>query len=129
MPSVVQEWMSDMPLKAQTVVLCALRGCDGVPVNDESKGVVRFIRKASLINADSKTSSFMIWDGPPILSDLGKYPAHFVQHIMHAVALIGDYHPNPAVVYVANNLYKEILEFLHLNPESKDQRAHRLRDI
>ncbi len=44
MPSVVKYWITELSWKQQTVILSALRGCDGKSKEDISKPVTRFFR-------------------------------------------------------------------------------------
>ena len=56
--SVVQEWLSGLSWKQQTVLLASFRGCDGAPKNDLSKTFTRFMRATLLKNADPRSTFY-----------------------------------------------------------------------
>lgn len=57
--SVVQDWVSDLPLMQQTVLLSAVRGCDGMAKYHKAKPLVRWYRRCILLSA---------FDGATLLS-------------------------------------------------------------
>ena len=48
--SVLQDWLLDLPMQQQAVLLLACRGCDVVPKEHPSKPLVRLLR-AYVMNA------------------------------------------------------------------------------
>ena len=135
MISVVQDWVSNdnISMKQQTVVLSALRGCDGQSKNDISKNFVRKIRNTVLINAGEENSSFVkdvmtLDDVREFAEDCDKYPIHFVMHLCHAVEIIGFKHPNIEVRCWFNEAYLTIIDALHVKPETEEDCDFRLRD-
>lgn len=48
MPSVVQDWVQDLPLRQQGVLLLALRGPDGARKESPSKPIIRSMRALAL---------------------------------------------------------------------------------
>lgn len=131
MPSVVQEWVNDLPLKLQTALLCAIRGCDGVAREDVIKTLARGIRKMTLLPSRPRVieiGGFMYFDlaelSPAIdniCEDLAKYPTHYVHHLMLACEVLGYFHPIPAVREAFYYAYNAMVKELNLNPETKDQ--------
>jgi hypothetical protein len=132
MKSVVKPWLAErLSLKQQTVVLVALRGCDGLPKEDPSKRMVRALRGTVLENADPKTNFMDLLDdehAQDFLGSLDHYPVHWLTHFMHAAEIIGYHHPQTGVSMWWLGIYMGIVRAIHLEPESKDQLDSRLRD-
>lgn len=137
--SVVQEWVGErLSFRAQTVLLSALRGCDGKPKEDPSKPLTRFLRKSVLKNAepyvDADDNTFM---GVSVeldshirafLGDLDHYPMHFLMHFAHATQLVGYYHPDEQTRVFWYGMYEHIVHAFHLNVETEEHNEYRLRD-
>lgn len=130
--SVVQDWMNGISFKQQTVILTALRGCDGAGKYASCKPFVKKLRSVVLKNASNiKDTKFMhhdISEKDIIDMEWDEYPLHFVTHFMHAVEIVGYHHPNDSERVWFNQLYLNIVDKLHLYPESKEQCDFRLRD-
>jgi len=45
---------------------------------------------------------------------------------MHALEIVGYYHPDPAIAAMAANLYIKMVKNMHLNVETKEQQWTRL---
>ncbi len=129
---VVQEWVYlNCSFKQQTVMLCALRGCDTASKEDLSKALTRKIRSAVLRNADPKDSLFMREDSKRIrsfLQDLDHYPLHWLTHSLHACEIIGYKCDDDTMRESFKALYINFVEALHLRPESEQQMDVRLAD-
>ena len=125
MNSVVKSWVGDIPWMCQSVLFCALRGCDGVPKEDASKHITRAIRHVVLNNAKND-GSFMNVDPPSQLPTLDQYPYHWVTHVMHAVEIIGYCHPDASVRARWAGLYADFCYALHVPPESVADMLKRL---
>lgn len=54
MKNVLQDWVSELPLMQQTVLLTAIRGPDGVRKDHVSKLVLRWLRRCILVSAFDK---------------------------------------------------------------------------
>lgn len=101
---VVQAWVWGLPLMQQTVLICALRGPDGVPKDSPAKTITRQLRRAILHDArPSGDNSFMATDAGALafrglldefFADTDKYPAHFLLHLYHAAEILGYKHPH-----------------------------------
>lgn len=133
MPSVVREWIAELPFKMQAVLLSALRGCDGKPKEDPSKKLTRALRGVMLYPAVSERpdNSFMggDLDGNHIdvfLKNLDHYPVHWLLHFAHACEIVGYFHPDAVTRAGWYGLYAEVGDALHLRPETKDQLCVRL---
>ena len=132
---VVDEWIEVCTLKQQTVLLSALRGCDGKSKEDYSKPFTRKLRSVILKNAGGKQvkGKFMadfVGDEELInfISNLDHYPMHWLMHFLHAVEIIGYKHPVSSIRKFWFNLYYEIVNALHLSIESEEALDMRLKD-
>lgn len=131
--SVVQDWVSFLSLKQQTVLLCALRGCDGVAKEDPSKQLVRFYRASVLLNAAPKAGDFMRGKPSPgdvemFCKNLDHYPMHWLLHFMHGAEILGYKHGVRELAAWWRQFYKALADALHLRPESEEWLDHRLSD-
>ena len=135
MNSVVQEWLSNdnISWKQQTVVLSALRGCDGQTKEDISKKLTRQLRSAILYNAATKDTSFMkdtmtLAEVRALAENSDKYPLHYYMHTLHACEIIGYKHPDDEIRQWFHEAYLIMVKALHLNPETEEECDFRLRD-
>lgn len=131
--SVVQEWLEAASYKQQTVVLCALRGCDGLLKEDPSKQLVRWLRSVVLKTANPKAGprAFMTAEEIDIerwLNGLDHYPVHWILHLAHACQVISYHHPVNAVKSKARRLYEGIVAAFHMEPEEYLANHMRLKD-
>lgn len=131
--SVVQDWVTSMTLKQQTVVLSAIRGCDGAPKDDPSKPFVRALRSTVLKNAVEGPCSFMS-DRPTIndievfVKSFDHYPVHWLMHFIHAVECVGYGHSNKQISGWWLAFYHRICHALHVGVELYADWALRLID-
>lgn len=134
--SVVQQWLSVYcSFKQQTVVLSALRGCDGKSKNDISKRLTRRFRGSILKSAEDRApeGSFMHPGAGPkelhlMLSDIDHYPVHWLTHFAHAAQIVSVYHPIKEEAAFWGTVYRGIVEALHFNVETVEQMEERLSD-
>lgn len=131
--SVMQDWLTEEGLswKQQTVLLSAIRGCDGKSKEDPSKYVSKFMRSLVLNNAATENTKFMRVNMGMItkfIEDVDQYPIHFVTHQMHAYEIVGYFHPDESVRKVCFGVYECMVRALHLNIESKKENRIRLAD-
>lgn len=49
--SALQDWVMDLSLMQQSVLMSAIRGCDGLPKRHKSKAILKFYRRSILISA------------------------------------------------------------------------------
>lgn len=130
---VVRDWIKELPWKQQTVLLSAIRGCDGVSKHDPSKAFIRPFRGVVLNNAEPGDESDTFMHHPEeeevedFAHDLDDYPMHWLVHFMHAAEIIGFKHPDDKTREWWMNLYEEMVsEGFHLNPEIEEQLDRRL---
>ena len=135
MKSVLRNWVMELPLRHQGVLVAAVRGCDGAPKENSAKPIVRALRYAILNPADEREvgmpSAFMApgfsnEELRGFLNDWDHYPVHFVQHLMHAVQVVGIEHPETKTANRFYLAYEAIVRKLHLNPELPDEMYDRL---
>lgn len=136
MESVVQPWVSQCTFKQQTVLLTAIRGCDGVSCEDISKKFIKYYRSLVLKNAAPKDPNNEFMDveidkdtTTKFVKDIEKYPMHWVMHFLQAIQLLSYYHPNENVRSSWGRLYIGIVRKMALYPETKEQCDERLKDV
>jgi hypothetical protein len=147
--SVLQDWVSDIPLRHQGVLVIALRGPDGVRKEDPAKPLVRTIR-GMVMNAgrtgkpmepgvEWRDDPFMsiahIWDldrweltARAFFDQWDAYNVHFLQHLAHAFGVIGNHYPDMRLRDYAWLFYERCCRKLHMTPETKEEMCYRLRD-
>lgn len=139
--SVIQEWAEKLPLRFQGTLLTAVRGCDfeaklrtktGVAYSP-GRRLTAFIRWSFMNPADSREidreegAFFMSRPPSPFRpSEFGHLPQHWYSHAMHALEIVGYYHPNRTTREEAFSLYLKMVKNLHLNIETKEQQLLRL---
>ena len=143
---VIQDWLKELTFKQQTVLLSAIRGCDGVLKEDLSKKFVRNFRYVILKDAaNNRTSDIKprpdCYEPPSFMQDvitdhdyktfmksLDHYPMHWLLHFTHAVQIIGLYHPDGTTRSYWDNVYFDIVNALHFKPEYRSDHEERLKD-
>jgi len=142
MKSVLRDWVMELPLRHQGVLITALRGCDSAPKENSAKPLVRALRYAVLNPADEREvgmpSAFMSpgfsdEELRAFLKDWDHYPIHFVQHLMHACQVVGNCYPpeeklrGPSTAGSAFLFaYHSMVHKLRLNPETPAEMHARL---
>lgn len=136
--SVLQDWVTELPLREQGTLLTAVRGCDltpKYPLNSLERRLVGFIRWAFMNPADPREvdkepGCFFISTAPDLRavkpSALGHYPWHWLSHVMHALEVIGYRHPDNRTRNDAHATYVKLVLSFHLTPESFEQFEARL---
>lgn len=152
--STVQEWLSDISCMKQAVLLTCIRGNDGSMKHDKSKYLIRWLRRCILISAfdkrvldnpyDTGGGSFTgpsceckdgNWELPmdEVVSEYVKCTDylhhHFQNHVLHACEVLGYDHPDERIRAWWFNVYKRLVEDMHLNIETKEQYNYRLGDV
>lgn len=156
--SVLQDWTNDLSFMMQSVLICAVRGPDGVRKDHPVKVLIRYLRRSFLICAfDGKVrwSPYELGGGSftgPLhlnhatepdanaptghldkfvgvyLRHVDELPHHFQLHLMHAAEILGYMHPDGDVRGFWRALYQAIVNDAHLQPETKEQMEKRLGD-
>lgn len=156
MPSVLQEWVHNLSMMQQSVLITAVRGPDGIKKDHPVKVLCRWLRRSFLISAfDKKALLDPLAPGggsftgpvpkPPDGSGLSGYdqldfyaneyfrsvdelPHHFQLHLMHAAEILGYKHPDQVTREWWNDFYFRIVNDAHLEPESCQKMDRRLGD-
>jgi hypothetical protein len=149
MKSVIQDWLSEIPLRQQGVVILALRGPDGTRKESASKPIIRSLR-ACVMNsgregvpmkhgAKFEGDAFMrmdlicnekAWDETihSFYSSIDEYNIHFLQHLLHAAAVLGFNYPVPVLRERWLKFYHVGVHKLHMKPETECEFVYRLRN-
>ena len=140
MPSILQDWVHQLGLRHQGVLVAAIRGCDGVVKEDPTKPIMRELRGLILVPFDARElayeKGFMVSfpskateSGFSVLrKSLDHYPVHYMFHLLHAMEIVGYCHPAEAVRVSYYERYCNLVRRLHLNPESKSEMDARLNE-
>lgn len=132
---VLQEWAWELPLMQQTVLLCALRGPDGVQKDSPAKRVVRYFRRAVLHNARPLAESDFMEEAnlgrwlditTDFFADTDRYPAHFLLHLYHAAEILGYKHPDAETMGRWALFYKRACDAFHMRVELESELDARL---
>lgn len=146
MTSVLQDWVMELPLRAQGTLLTGVRGGDSAPkmpsTIDERYGcstgecsperqLHAFLRYCTLVPADERevdVPGAWFQSKPPAdwkPSAFGHYPLHWYSHLMHCFQVVAYYRGDILAVQ-ARDIYERLAHGLHLNPESDEQLVERL---
>jgi hypothetical protein len=135
MKSVLQDWVMELPLREQGVLLTGIRGCDltpKYPFSSPERVLVAFLRYCVMNPADPREVDIpgaFFQSQPPEkgkASELGHYPQHWYSHLMHCFEVIGYRHPDDNLSFTALHIYHKLVSNMHLNPETKGQMIARL---
>lgn len=133
--SVLQDWVMELPLRAQGTLLTGIRGCDltpKLPLDSTERQLVGYLRNCVMNPADPReigiVGAFFQPDPPANwkASELGHYPQHWVSHIMHCYEVIGYCHPHVEKRVHSIRIYEKIVHSFHLKPETKEEMMERL---
>jgi hypothetical protein len=149
MISIIQEWMNEVPLRQQGVIILALRGPDGVRKEHPAKAVIRSLRgcvmnsgrlgkpmeRGETFDGDAFMRMDLICDNEKwaktlqdFYSSIDEYNLHFFQHLIHAAAALGINHPDEQVRGNWWDFYTFGCHKLHVTPETKEEFVYRLRN-
>lgn len=155
--SVLHDWIAELPFTMQALLLLGTRGPDGNQKYCSAKNLVYYLRgvviKPAYPNFMGK-DGFMStkyfeqamdreqWPAKPIsgkfdnmfsasvklfFGDLDNYPMHFIMHLIHAGEVIAYFHPDEEIKEHWLHFYITACKGLHMNPETKEQLAERLK--
>lgn len=146
MTSVLQEWVTGLPLREQGTLLTGVRGCDLAPKNPEGidprygcstgecsaeRHLSAFLRYCVLNPADPREVNVKgAWFQDHMIdfkpSQFGHYPLHWYSHVMHCFEVVAYRHPSYDIREEAEHIYLKLVRNLHLNPETKEEMIERL---
>ena len=134
MPSVLQYWLMEIPIRMQSTLILGLRGPD-THVCPNVKKIQRWMRGLAFVpgNPDN-VKEFMthISDLPeltekgPLAMELEFCSQHFYSHLMHALEVIAYQHPGVSEAEEATYLFKGMCSLFHLPVETIDHFEQRL---
>ncbi len=128
---VLLDWVQELSLKQQSVLLSSLRGPDNF-YYPKLKEVTKWIRSILQINADFE-KDYMRCKKLPLPNELEKEiefcTVHYSNHLLNTLEIIGYKHPDERVSTPAKNYYFYFVDkVFHLNPETQEQLDKRLED-
>lgn len=138
MPSVLQSWLEEIPIRMQSTLLLGLRGADTHSCPNV-KIIGRWLRNLSFKPGNpANMENFMakleevpetIEEKSILAKELEFCSQHFYSHLMHALEVVAYRHPLDIVNHRAFSLYFGMCNLLHLPVELKSSFEYRLRTI
>ena len=140
--SVIHDWVSILPFTQQAVLMCSMRGPDGLNKNHPAKYITQFIRGAVMKPAypnfnrddDYHPNGFMRFDwqhferdAQIFFDDVDQLPHHYYLHLIHACQIIGYSHPDDEIRLLFEHFYFYACQSFHMRPESKLELFERLK--
>lgn len=132
----LRDWVQELPLREQGVLLSGMRGCDltpKVPLDSSERQLVAYLRYVVCHpNDESEVGAAVgayMQHYPPedwTPSEFGHYPQHWYAHIMHAYQVVAYRHPDSETRVLAEDIYGRFVHSLHLELESFETMAARL---
>jgi hypothetical protein len=147
--SVLQDWVIELPMMQQSVLITATRAPDGLRKMHPVKTLLRWLRRCYLISAfdrvvlndpyDPRGGSFTgpcrtkevdsIEHAADLYIETGdEIPLHFHFHLQQAAEILGYKHPDESVREFWHTFYLRCCAFAHLSPETRPQMDRRLGD-
>ena len=134
MKSVLQDWVMEIGLRHQGVLMSAVRGCDTLPKHHVMKTITRALRCDTLVSFSPNPSSFFkpvsheqfVDLLPAVREGIDELPYHYVVRLLHAAQVLGFHHPLIERRTCWNMLYLSIVKWMHLNPETSAELDARL---
>ncbi len=117
---VVQDWVSRLPWKMQSILFSSLRGPDQEFLAN-IKMVSKWMRSVTQNNADPSKpymNGISLPEPEQLFKELEHCPCHFVHHFLDGLAIIAYHHPIQIVAeYAAKVHYRCAEEIFHFYPE------------
>ena len=128
--SILQPWVTKLPMRAQGTMLTALRNADTAPkepFDSPERVLVGAIRYACLVPAspdevDNPEGGFFYSEPPKVfdVADFGHYPVHWFAHVVEASEVIAHAHPDPDFAARFLQVYEQLADSMHLLIEDED---------
>lgn len=150
MTSALQNWVMDLSIMKQSVLMAAIRAPDGIKKDHPTKRMMRWYRRSILISAFDGQAINDPWSegggsftGPSgnrssddpfetvreeYLRHVDELPHHFQLHLMHGAQIIGHHHPDRWIMDWWMHFYVMIVNDAHLTPEPRTDFHLRLSD-
>lgn len=145
---VFQDWLFDLTMQQQSVLVLGCRGPDGIAKYHPTKLIVARYRATVLKAAylgrpmridEGDDTTFMTliefsngtsWMGicRSFFDHVDEVPHHYYMHLMHGAQIAGFKHPNELFRTRWHGFYLRACDDLHLYPENEDQMDRRLGD-
>lgn len=145
--SVQPEWCIKLPLQQQSVLFLGSRGPDGVPKRHPCKAVHIAYRACVFLAGKygrelkwgERADTFMSldvfcdrerWDQAvkEFFDHHDELAHHYVKHLMHGAQILGYKHPDKRIRARWHKFYLDMVEQMHLEPESEKAMDRRLGD-
>ena len=130
--SILQDWITELPLKMQTVLCLGTRGTD-THQTTHVKTITKWLRGLIYKPGDPDNPQFMevalpdlIQEKSPVAKELEFCTQHYYSHLMHTLEIVGYHHPDLRIALRAQALYTGMVRLFHLWPESKEDLDKRL---
>lgn len=136
--SIIQPWVAELGLRHQGLLLTAVRGCDVVHREDNSKWLTRFYRSCILqahVGDPKKAATFMVWTdladefwlhANDLIKNHDHLPHHYLMHFVHAIQIVGYYYPDAEKQAWWRDFYHLMCNRFHMNFETQEQMDERL---
>lgn len=146
---VFQDWMLELSMQQQSVLVLACRGPDGIAKFHPTKVLVAHYRASVVKSAwfgralrageGTRSDPFMtlaglVDDGTwaiierDFFANVDSLPHHYYMHLMHGAQIIGYKHPDPVFNLRWRNFYYACCQDLHVGTEPEAEMDYRLGD-
>lgn len=138
--SILQEWVTQLGLRHQGVLLTIIRGYDSWPKHCPEKPMIREMRGLILVPFDPREleypNGFMSAFPHPqaheafkaFCDNIDGLALHYVMHVVHATEIFAYCHGSAQVRGCYMNRYRRLAHKFHLNIETPDEMEARLTD-
>lgn len=131
-PSVLQDWVVQLPMKMQSTLIVGLRGPDTARL-PEVKKLSKWLRGIVFKPADPDNLIFMTAEQPArieeksqVAHELEFCSVHFFAHLMHTFQIVGYGHSNQKHRAAGQQAFEDMCKLLHVPPEDKKVLESRL---
>ena len=144
MTSVLNDWVQELTMMQQSVLLSAIRNADGIAKFHPQKMLMKWYRRCVLKSAfdgrelrDYDEPGGGSFTGPvkdinfaldEFVTARDGMTLHYYAHTMHAFEILGYKHPELVIRQFWHRGYVRMAEALHLWPETEEQMDLRLGD-
>ncbi len=122
-----KDWISKLSKQQQEIVMYSLKG-PPTTVPTSMKITTKWLNDIVLDSPKQNMEDFYHPLIEKFENDLRYCTVHYYSHLMQAMEIIGYNHPKEDIRDVALGYYAAMVEFLHLNPETKEELNSRLED-
>lgn len=145
---VFQDWLFDLTMQQQSVLVLACRGPDGIAKFHPTKEIVvryratvlkaAYLGRAMRVDEGDDTtfmalrdfSDDIVWKRirNDFFNHVDSLPHHYYMHLMHGAQIAGYKHPMETFRHRWGEFYLDCCHDLHLEPETKFKMDRRLGD-